>query len=309
MAPLNPIRAMGEKTLNSLQQGARSGLEQFTVDLVRAAGKLIIEYLGRATRVSESHFDLTTDADLASQELLVEKIHSRFPDDQILAEEGFVAGSADIAEFCWVIDPLDGTVNYAAKIPFFSISLALLHQGDPILGCVYDPIGQELYLAQRGSGSFLNGKRLFLGERRLLQTVPIGVSTGFLDITEQNQDDLPLLGSIRRYGKIRIFGSQALQLCYVAAGRLTAAISWESRLWDDVAGALIVLEAGAHYSDFRGKKVFPLTAGSRLLQGNAIHSVAAPATIHQQLLALVASLPVESEDVREEKLQSETGGR
>jgi len=247
---------------------------------VTEAGKLSLDYFGSVSGVPKGPLDLVTDADVAVEEFLVERLLDQFPSHQFIAEESTGPNTEAIQEYCWVIDPLDGTVNFVMGIPFFSVSLALLHNGEPVLGWVYDPVREELYYAERGVGSFSNGQRL-VASSDSSPLVPIGGSSGLLSSGVVTGLASPLGPMMQRFGKIRILGSQALHLCYVAAGRLRAAISWEARLWDDAAGALIAQEAG-------GRDVFPLRAGSRVLAGKPIHSVAAPPAVLLEILELLA---------------------
>jgi len=263
-------------------------LSTFAVEVVRTAGKLLLDHFGRVSGLSKGSCDLVTGADVAVEEFILKEIQRHCPEDQIIAEESTGTGTSAIQEFCWVIDPLDGTVNFAMEIPFFSVSLALLHEGIPVLGWVYDPVRQELFQARRGAGCQVNGKRLVEPSDNS-SPLPVGASSGFLGRTAPAGPSSPLVLLMRRFGKVRILGSQALHLCYVAAGRLRGAISWESRLWDDAAGALIAQEAGACYTDFGGEDVFPLRAGGRVLAGEPIHSIAAPPAVHREMLALLAS--------------------
>lgn len=292
MSHKKKLRLFGieEQDLLPAELKERGDLSQFAENVMRVAGERLLNYVGRIRSAPKGHFDLVTTADTEVEAFIVAQLRGRFPEDQILAEESPGPGTGAIEEFCWVIDPLDGTVNFAMGIPLFSVSLALLHRGDPILGWVYDPVREELFRAQRGAGSFLNNHRLAVASDNS-SPVPLGGSSGFLAWATQAGPASPLLPMMRQFGKLRILGSQALHLCYVAAGRLRAAISWEARLWDDAAGALIAREAGARYTDFWGRDVFPLRASSPALAGEPIHSLAAPSLIHGELLTLLAKMP------------------
>ena len=268
---------------------AVSGWLEFVSQLVVSAGSRLVESLGQVDAMAKGPFDLVTDVDYLVQEMISDEIRAQFPGHQILAEEGYEKGPAAIDEFCWVIDPLDGTLNFTLGIPCVSVSVALLHQGEPLLGCVYDPARGELFEAERGAGSFINGKSLAV-QPATSAVLPLGMSSGFLSRIPAG-DEVSLLSVImQRFAKVRILGSQALHLCYVAAGRLRAAISWEARLWDDAAGALIVKEAGGQYTDFAGSEVFPVRTGSRVLTGTAIHSIAALEPTHSVLVSLLGDL-------------------
>lgn len=259
----------------------------FATEVIKSAGRRLLNDFGQVSSSPKGEFDLVTETDVAVENFIQTELQHRFPTHQVIAEEGHQAGEVALSEFCWVIDPLDGTVNFALGIPFFSVALALLYQGQPILGWVYDPIRDELFHARQGGGSFVNERRLEV-EPKAVNLLPVGGSSGFLGWGLKVDSALILQTLLGRFGKLRILGSQALQLSYVAAGRLRAAISWESRLWDDMAGALIVKEAGASYTNFWGQDIFPLVSNSPLLAGEAIHSVAAIPETHQEILALLA---------------------
>lgn len=216
----------------------------------RAAGAVLIEARGRDRQVEfKGEIDLVTDADRRSEAAVVSLLRSRFPDHQILAEEGTPGGSSPT--YRWIIDPLDGTTNYAHGYPHFAVSIALERAGAVIVGVVYDPILDELFVARAGEGAYLNGRPLGVStEGTLLRAL---LCSGF-------PYDRRLLGaSLRRWDyfvrhaqAIRRDGSAALDLCYVAAGRFDA--FWEDHLWpwDAAAATLIVREAGGTITDFRG---------------------------------------------------------
>jgi myo-inositol-1(or 4)-monophosphatase len=258
----------------------------FVTGVVKAAGQRLLADFGQVDSQPKGNFDLVTATDLAVQSFIQGELRNRFPDHQLIAEEGYPFRQSTPAEFCWVIDPLDGTVNFALGLPFFCVSLALLSGGSPLLGWVYDPVRAELFFAVRGRGSFLNDRRLTVQAHQATSLRPIGGSSGWLEWALASGQGRSLLALLQRYGKMRLLGSQALQLCYVAAGRLRAAISWESRLWDDAAGALIAGEAGADYTDWWGQPVFPLSPNSAALAGAAMHSIAATPENRAGILAL-----------------------
>jgi len=254
--------------------------------LVREAGERVLAAgAGRSRR--KGRFDLVTDLDVELEDFLAAELDRRFPRRRILAEESEARKPASIDGDCWVVDPLDGTVNFAAGLPFFAVSVALLRDGVPVLGAVHDPLRGETFRAVRGGGAFLGGRRLaapVAGPRRARS---IGASSGFLArFAKRRPADLTEL--LARHGKLRILGAQALHLCYAAAGRLRAALSVEARLWDDAAGALVALEAGLRYTDFEGRELFPVAAGSPRLAGRGQASLAAPPEPHRALVALLS---------------------
>ena len=194
--------------------------------------------------------DLVTEVDRACEALIVDGIHSARGDDAILAEEGHGDDRAG-AEFRWIIDPLDGTVNFAHGFPRFCVSIGVEREGERVLGVVYDPLLDERFEAIRGEGAWLGSRRLEVSHEPDLGRAL--VATGFAyDIHDSARDNLASFRNVVKAARgIRRDGSAALDLCYVAAGRLDA--YWELKLhpWDVAAGFLIVEEAGGRISDFR----------------------------------------------------------
>lgn len=268
--------------METVNQQEITEIAKFGKYLISKAGRLLLKSSRPKLSFPKGDFDLVTNVDTELEKLLISEIKDCFPHHDLIAEESGLADFKLSSDFCWVIDPLDGTVNLAANIPIFSISLALLYRNNPVLAWVYDPLRQELFHAQKGSGAFLNGQQLKIGDTNSM--LPIGGSSGFIEQSAVNVSDSVLTEFIRQFGKIRILGSQALHLSYLAAGRFRAAISWEARIWDDVAGALIAQESGALYTDFQGSEVFPLTSNSSIFSGQPIHSLAAVPSLHQDMV-------------------------
>jgi myo-inositol-1(or 4)-monophosphatase len=199
----------------------------------------------------KGEIDLVTEIDRRSEALLIGEIRSRFPEHSIVAEEsGNLQGSAD---HCWYIDPLDGTINYAHGLPSFTVSVAYAENAQVILGVVYDPIRDECFTAQRGTGAFLNGEPIrvsnieTLGRSLLVTGFPYDIRTN-----PENNLDLYARFSLLSQG-VRRLGSAAQDLCFVAAGRLDG--FWELSIypWDIVAGSLIAEEAGARVTKSNGE--------------------------------------------------------
>ena len=194
--------------------------------------------------------DLVTDADFASETEIVATIRTAFPDHAIVAEEsGIHDGSA---EWRWLVDPLDGTVNYAHQVPFFAVSIACVQGDEARLGVVLNPVSGELFTAQAGGGARLNGQPIHVGpETRVSESL---LATGFpYDIRDSPVNNLDHFQNFcLRAQAVRRCGSAALDLCYLACGRFDG--FWELKLkpWDVAAGALIVTEAGGRVSDLDG---------------------------------------------------------
>lgn len=249
----------------------------FAIELALRAGSVLRAGLAHERSVeSKGHADVVTDADKASEALIVAAIAGRFPDHAILAEEGGATDGA--SEYQWLVDPLDGTLNYLHGNPVFCVSLGLLRRGELQLGVVYDPCRDELFAAERGGGARLNGRPMRVSSTPTLARSLL--TTGFPynrfsdpDNNLREHDHL-----IMRCQDVRRPGSAALDLCAVAAGRCDA--HWELGLspWDVAAGALIVLEAGGTVSDWQGG---PWRAGEpRMVASNGV--------IHDQLLRELA---------------------
>jgi myo-inositol-1(or 4)-monophosphatase len=241
--------------------------------VMEEAGVLLRSHLGRSASTSKGPFDLVTEADHAVESMFAERLSRSFPAHEMIGEERGPGGGEGESGYCWVIDPLDGTVNFAAGHPCFAVSLALFRHGSPVIGWVYDPVHEERFRAIRGGGATLNGSPIGPSAEGP-GVFPVGLSTGFIEWALACSGGGVLAEVIRRFGKIRILGSQALHLCYVAAGRLRLAASVEAKLWDDAAGALIVAESGRRYSGLGGEPVFPIAPGSPLWAGARVGSLA-----------------------------------
>ena len=247
------------------------------IEAVVKAGDLQLASLGRDIRIDKKGaIDLVTDVDVAVEQMFRALIAERFPDHQILAEE--MGGSAAVpAGPCWVFDPIDGTTNFAHGVPIFCASLALEIDGVAEVGVVFDPNRQELFTAERGGGAFLNGRPLRVSAARTL--VDALLVTGFPYDVHQRLDEIIGLfrAFIGRARAVRRLGSAAIDLCYVAAGRMDG--FWESDLkpWDVAGGALIVTEAGGVVTNMDG------TAFSSRRR----HVLATNARLHQPMLDII----------------------
>lgn len=232
----------------------------------------------------KSPLDVVSDLDFWAEEQITGYLKRHYPSDAVLSEE--TATHVEYADRIWVLDPLDGTVNRTSEIPYFAISLALLEHGTPTLGWVYDPVHDELYAAAAGEGAYLNGTRIAVAQGGVRG---ISLTSGLIQrmASAHPQALVELLSS---HGKLRNFGAYALQLAYVAAGRLSAAASTETRLWDNLAGALLVREAGGRFTDLAGDDPFPIQAGHAALRGSANGCIAAAESVHPPIVRLIRSL-------------------
>jgi len=254
------------------------------VAVAREAGALLRERFGRPHDVRfKGTVDLVTEADKGAEALIAERLRAAFPDHRLLGEEG-ARGAPDAggasSPYGWIVDPLDGTTNFAHGLPHFAVSIALEHAGTPLVGAVYDPIRDELFAAARGKGATRNGEALRVSAAdELVRSL---LATGFsYDLAERASQARAWRALLTQVRSIRQTGSAALNLCYVAAGRLDG--YWERPLqpWDVAAGALIVTEAGGQVTDLAGDPFRPY--GHEVLATNG--------RLHPALLAVLAAHP------------------
>ncbi len=249
-----------------MEQPTQSQLE----DLARAAGALLRAGYGKNHQVDrKGRIDLVTEMDRQVENFLIARILSTFPGHKILTEEtGEVQGKD---AHTWYIDPLDGTTNYAHHLPIFAVSLAYAHSGQVQVGVVYDPMRDECFSAARGQGACLNGQPIRVGQaENLLQAL---LCTGFPYDVENTEKNLVNFAHFSRLSQgVRRLGSAALDLCYVAAGRIDG--YWEQTLqpWDLAAGALIATEAGGIVTSIGGDVDYIRPPYSILAANPAIHA-------------------------------------
>lgn len=244
-------------------------------EAARAAGVVLREKVGKVGFREKKRADLITEADTAAQEIIARIVKKAFPEHAFLGEETPGASVNSFHEsqdqFCWVVDPLDGTTNFVHQVPFFCTSIALVRGKEPICGIVYNPITEEFFSAEKGKGAFLNGSTISVSSVKEPQESLVAV--GFPPNTTCDAADLQaFLKAIPVAQAIRRTGSTALNLAYVAAGRFDAMWGFSTNAWDIAAGILLILEAGGTVStpdgtDFSLQRPCFICAGnSKLLQ-------------------------------------------
>jgi myo-inositol-1(or 4)-monophosphatase len=228
-----------------------SSYAEVAQEIAREAGALLAGYFQRRVGFKlKGEFDLVTEADVASEKLVVERLRTRFPSHAIVAEESGTHQAA--SEFCWYVDPLDGTTNFAHGFPMFCVSMGLEQAGELIAGVIYDPLRDEMFVAERGAGAWLNSRRINVSAAaRLADSL---AATGFPSWKRHDSINVHFFHqmAMATHG-VRRAGSAALDIAYTACGRFD--VFWEFGLnpWDVSAGMLLVTEAGGARSDMHGQ--------------------------------------------------------
>ena len=240
-----------------------------TVDIALAAGSLLRHYFERKVAFEfKADFDLVTEADKASEQLVVERLRARFPGHGIVAEEG--GGNPAESEFCWYVDPLDGTSNFAHGYPVWCVTLAAEKAGELVVAVTFDPMRNELFTATKGGGAYLNGQRMRVSKTRELANALM--VTGFPNHNRGANPNIHFYHQLAMstHG-VRRAGSAALDMASVAAGRLDA--FWEIGLnpWDIAAGKLLVAEAGGVCTDMKGGPHHHVGAAHLLADNGLLH--------------------------------------
>lgn len=245
----------------------------FAINTARDAGRVLSERFGRTTLqvTYKGDIDLVTEADLAAERLIIDRIQSHYPRHAVLAEESSagVVREASASEYRWIVDPLDGTTNYTHGYPCFCVSIALERAGEIVIGVVYDPTRDELFAAERGGGATLNARPIRVSAVDDLSRALL--CTGFpYDVRERSEFARHFANFIYEAQAVRRDGSAALDLAYVAAGRFDG--FWEEglRAWDVAAGKILIEEAGGRVSHYDGAP-FDVFTPPLLASNNLIH--------------------------------------
>src|SRR5947207_6111937 len=236
-------------------------------ELARQAGSLLLSYFGKVAVEYKGDVDLVTEADRRSEELIVGSIRKQWPHHDLIGEEGSRTETG--SDFRWYVDPLDGTTNFAHGYPVFCVSIALEYKAERVAGVVYDPTRDEMFAAEKGSGSRLNGRPIRVSPiQRLAESL---VATGFPSHKRHKNPNIHFYHQItlRSHG-VRRAGSAALDLCYTAAGRYDAFWEFNLNSWDTAAGVLLVQEAGGKVTDFSGG-AFDISSREVLASNNLVH--------------------------------------
>lgn len=237
-----------------------------------SAAEIQLEYFEKEFEIGRKrdYSDLVTEVDKKCEARIIEIIHSIFPDHNVLGEEG--GDQHKKSDYVWIVDPIDGTVNYAHSVPIFCVSIAVEYKGEVILGVVYSPKTREKFYAEKGKGAFLNDRQINVSKIDLLKDSLL--VTGFPYGSKDNYDHCidHFVNFIKLGLPIRRLGSAALDICYLAAGRFEG--FWEVNLnaWDVAAGYLILLEAGGKVSNFEGGQYSVYDKQILATNGKTVHN-------------------------------------
>ena len=257
-----------------------TGLLRTVEEIAREAGSVLMEYFGKIRHITYKGIgDIVTEADKASELLITERLQSEFPDHAVFGEE-FGMSSAK-SDNCWVTDPLDGTTNYAASFPIFAVVIALLQNGVPMLGVVFDPNANRMYSAAKDNGATLNGVPLHVNSREKFDA--IGVFGYSSDVIAS------LNRFVQKPFKGRSLGSAAIHICSVAAGYFDGSFDSNTKLWDIAAPTVILEEAGGVMTHPSGELCFPLSPDAPAYRGERMPFLATNGKIHDECVRALRS--------------------
>jgi myo-inositol-1(or 4)-monophosphatase len=248
------------------------------VEIAREAGKVLRDELENPPTIDyKAEWDLVTQADRRSEQVIVSKLQKYFPEHTVAAEEG--TGKNTGSDYTWHVDPLDGTTNFAHGYPCFCVSMALAHKNDLLAAVIYNPIFEELFTAARGEGATYNGKKIHCSKIPTLKTSLL--CTGFPNHKRESHPNIYYYWdfTLRSHG-VRRDGSAALDLAYVAAGRFDGFWEFGLKPWDTAAGVLLVQEAGGKITDLQGNHY--VLGGKTILASNGL--------IHEEMKSLAADV-------------------
>jgi myo-inositol-1(or 4)-monophosphatase len=242
----------------------------------KEAGKMLKNNFGKVSDIKiKSDRNLVTDIDFKADKIIIDKIKKYFKEDNIISEESSLPKPE--ADYTWIIDPLDGTHNYIHNIDIFGVSIAVAFKDKSVIGAIYMPLTDQLYLAEEGKGSFCNGRKIRVSDRELNKATLIYDSNIRLD----KENMLKNLSNLTdKVFNIRMFGCTARSLSYIAEGRAEVEVEYSDEVWDYAAGLLLVEEAGGLATDLEGKKWNIKTKGY----------IASNRKIHQEILKIINSV-------------------
>lgn len=269
-----------------LEQRDLSRMLETAIVSARLAGQRAMEEINFIKASIKNSTELVTQTDARCQQIIIDRIKENYPDHGFIAEEGkqgkiFKQSPRGDRQFWWAIDPIDGTSNFAHRMFLFAISIAVLYEGQPIVGVIFGPATDSMYTAVKGGEAQLNNRRITAGVAAMDMFSSVGLDSHF-------DDGVPSWAcEIMKRTRFRNLGTTALQLAYVASGGLIATIASDTKLWDIAAGTLIAEAAGAVITDWQGKKIYPIDLEKYETQQFPI--IAANEKVHPEILELLKS--------------------
>ncbi|MFC1780700.1 inositol monophosphatase family protein [Planctomycetota bacterium] len=263
-----------------------SSMLETAIVAARLAGQRAMEEINYVKTSIKNCNELVTQADAKCQQIIIDRVKETFPDHGFIGEENRDGGiykqpPRGQEKVWWVIDPIDGTNNFAHRLLLFTVSIGIMYEGKPIVGVIFDPATDSMFTAVKDNKAQLNGRKIEAGENSLDQYSSVGLDSHY-------QEGVPgWTQQIMLRTRFRNLGTTALQLAYVATGGLIGTIVNTPKLWDIAAGAVITETAGAVFTDLRGDSIFPVDLD--LYQGEKIPCIAANPKAHPQILEMIRS--------------------
>ena len=251
----------------------------------RLAGQRAMEELNYTKVSVKNGKELVTETDARCQQIIIDRIKETYPDHGFIAEEGkeyqiFKQSPRTAEKIWWVIDPIDGTNNFVRKILAFTISIAVVHEGHPVVGVIFDPATDSMFTAVKGQDAQLNARKITTTDDKIEPFTSVGLDSHY--------DKVPSWAlEFMQKTKVRILGSAALQFAYVAKGSLIASVFTDPKLWDMAAGALICQCANALVTDYKGQNIFPLDLDA--YDGQSFDMIAANKKVHADIINILNS--------------------
>ena len=263
-----------------------SSMLETAVVAARLAGQRAMEEINYTKATVKNSKELVTQADAHCQKIIIDRIKETYPDHGFIAEEGdagkiFKQPPRGDQRMWWIIDPIDGTNNFARGLLLFTVSVAVMYEGEPIVGVIFEPATDSMFIAVKDGEAQLNGRRINAGENAMDEFSSIGLDSHY-------ESGVPgWTCEIMQRTRFRNLGTTALQLAYVAKGSLIGTIANTPKLWDIAAGALIAEAAGAKVTNWQGQKIFPVELDG--YEGNPFLTVAANQKVHPQIVEMIKS--------------------
>jgi myo-inositol-1(or 4)-monophosphatase len=268
----------------ALEQRNLSSMLETAIVAARLAGQRAMEEINYIRVSVKNTNELVTQADARCQKIIIDRIKENYPDHGFIAEEGengklFKQSPRGTEPLWWVIDPIDGTNNFAHRMLFFTVSIAVMYEGEPVVGVIFEPATDSMFTAVKGGEAQLNGRHITASEESIDKFASVGLESHFDNGVPNWVSDLIVRTRFRN------LGSTALQIAYVAKGSMVATIANTPKLWDIAGGVAIAEAAGALFTNWQGQKIFPIDLES--YDGHKFQVIAANKKVHPEIIELV----------------------